>query len=125
MQVEGADLVPLYVVQCAIEGWIHRIPAERCTGAQGLLPAIMGSTVFMLAFFEKWLGTISADHNECDWLGLLFVSPSFSAIRKLTECIGRPDSIYAWRYDGVERCGVQEEDTKGVYVTLLCRRWGI
>ena len=93
----------LYVVQCAIEGWIHRIPAERCTGAQGLLPAIMGSTIFMLAFFEKWLGTVSADHNELDWSRLLFMNPSFSTIRKLTECIGRPGSICSWRYDGAEK----------------------
>ena len=31
------------------------------------------------------------------------MSPSFSAIRKLTECKGRPGYIYVWRYDGAEK----------------------
>ena len=65
---------------------LHIVSAVRRTGAQGLLLAIMGGTIFMLAFFEKWLGIVSVDHNKLDWS--LYVSSSFSAIRNLTESIG-------------------------------------
>ena len=119
----GAGLVLLYVVQCAIGGWVHCIPAERRTGAQGLLLAIMGSTIFMLAFFEKWLGIVSVDHNKLDWFRLLFVSLSFSTIRKLTECIGRPGSRCAWRYDGAEMVwsagGGHEGSVCGVVMSVV------
>ena len=64
VQVGGAGLMLSCAVQCAIRGWVRRIPAERRTGAQGLLLAIIGSTIFMLAFFEKLLGTVSADQNK-------------------------------------------------------------
>ena len=42
----------------------HTSGTPHGTGAQGLLLAIIGSTIFMLAFFEKLLGTVSADQNK-------------------------------------------------------------
>ena len=77
-QVGGAGILVLYVVQCAIGSWVHRIPAERRTGAHGALLAGLGATIVLLAFVETWLGLVSAGHNTLVWSVLLFVSFSFS-----------------------------------------------
>jgi hypothetical protein len=79
IQVGGAGLLLLYVVQCAIGSWVHRTPAERRTGAQGALLQIMGVAIILLAFIETWLGIASEGHNKRIWSIILFVSRSCSA----------------------------------------------
>ena len=63
----------LYVVQCAVGGWVHRIPADRRTGTHGALMPGLGMSVVLLAFFETWLGLISAGRSTFVWSALLFV----------------------------------------------------
>jgi len=78
-QVGGVGLLLLYVVQCAIGSWVHRIPAERRTGAHGALLAGLGAAIVLLAFFETWLGFVSAGRDTLVWSALLIVSVACSA----------------------------------------------
>ncbi|KAH8993378.1 hypothetical protein EDB92DRAFT_1944530 [Lactarius akahatsu] len=70
-KVGGAGLVLLYVVQCAIGSWVHRIPGESRTGAHGALLAGLGGAIVLLAFFETWLGLIAAGQSTLVWSALL------------------------------------------------------
>ncbi|KAH9023561.1 hypothetical protein EDB83DRAFT_1987869 [Lactarius deliciosus] len=73
-KVGGIGLVLLYVVQCAIGSWVHRIPGESRTGAHGALLAGLGGAIVLLAFFETWLGLVSAGRSTLVWSALLLVS---------------------------------------------------
>ena len=100
----GVGLLLMYILQCAIGSWVHRTPAEDRTGAQNALLAIVGVTIIILAFVETWLGIVSAGRNKLIWSALLFVSPLFALKNgKLTESVGRPGYVCAWRYDGAEK----------------------
>ncbi|KAH9170946.1 hypothetical protein EDB89DRAFT_1223118 [Lactarius sanguifluus] len=79
-KVGGAGLVLLYVVQCAIGSWVYRIPGEGRTGAHGVLLAGLGGAIVLLAFFETWLGLISADWSTLVRLTLLFTIPSLYVV---------------------------------------------
>ncbi|KAH9025302.1 hypothetical protein EDB85DRAFT_1983871 [Lactarius pseudohatsudake] len=65
-KVGGAGLVLL---------WFYRILEESCTGVHGVLLAGLGGVIDLLAFFEMWLGLISAGQSA-----LLFTVPSLYAI---------------------------------------------
>ncbi|KAH9024845.1 hypothetical protein EDB84DRAFT_424473 [Lactarius hengduanensis] len=76
-KVGGAGLVLLYVVQCAIWSWVHRIrriPAESRTGAHGALLAL-GGVIILLAFFETWLGLISGRPVHTRVVGAVIYCP--------------------------------------------------
>ncbi|KAI9437539.1 hypothetical protein H4582DRAFT_281111 [Lactarius indigo] len=105
-KVGGAGLVLLYVVQCAIGSWVHRIPPESRTGAHGALLASLGGTIVLLAFVETWLGLISAGRSTLVWSALLFVIPSLYVVGVMTV---------------QRRFGSVKEDAKGEYVALDTR----
>ncbi|KAI9437551.1 hypothetical protein H4582DRAFT_2129385 [Lactarius indigo] len=105
-KVGGAGLVLLYVVQCAIGSWVHRIPPESRTGAHGALLAGLGGTIVLLAFVETWLGLISAGRSTLVWSALLFVVPSLYVVGVMTV---------------QRRFGSVKEDAKGEYMALDTR----
>ena len=73
-KVGGAGILVLYIVQCAIGSWVHRIPTGSRTGLHSALLAGLGATIVLLAFFETWLGLVSVGRNTLVWSALLFVS---------------------------------------------------
>ncbi|KAH9053364.1 hypothetical protein EDB87DRAFT_1835283 [Lactarius vividus] len=105
-KVGGAGLVLLYVVQCAIGSWVHRIPAERRTGAHGALLGGVGGAIVLLAFFETWLGLVSAGRSTLVWSALLFTVPSLYVVGVMAV---------------QRRFGSVKEDAKGEYVPLDTR----
>ncbi|KAH9053357.1 hypothetical protein EDB87DRAFT_1690378 [Lactarius vividus] len=102
----GAGLVLLYVVRCAIGSWVHRIPAERRTGAHSALLGGVGGAIVLLAFFETWLGLLSAGRSTLVWSALLFTVPSLYVVGVMAV---------------QRRFGSVKEDAKGEYVALDTR----
>ncbi|KAH9009492.1 hypothetical protein EDB85DRAFT_2162656 [Lactarius pseudohatsudake] len=81
--------------------WFHRILEESCTGVHGVLLAGLGGVIDLLAFFETWLGLISAGQSA-----LLFTVPSLYAIGVMPV---------------QRRFGSVKEDAKGEFVALDMR----
>ncbi|KAH9014671.1 hypothetical protein EDB85DRAFT_2157284 [Lactarius pseudohatsudake] len=83
-KVGGIGLVLLYVAQCAFGSWVHRIPKESRTGARGALLAGLGGAIVLLAFFETWLGLISAGRSTLVWSALLLTVPALYVVGVMT-----------------------------------------
>ncbi|KAH8995244.1 hypothetical protein EDB86DRAFT_2923020 [Lactarius hatsudake] len=105
-KVGGVGLVLLYVVQCAIGSWVHRIPGERRTGAHGALLAGLGGAIVLLAFFETWLGLVSAGRSTLVWSALLLSVPALYVVGVMMV---------------QRRFGSVKEGAKGEYVALDTR----
>ncbi|KAH9017323.1 hypothetical protein EDB85DRAFT_2294901 [Lactarius pseudohatsudake] len=105
-KVGGVGLVLLYVVQCAFGSWVHRIPAESRTGARSALLAGLGGAIVLLAFFETWLGLISAGRSTLVWSALLLTVPALYVVGVMTV---------------QRRFGSVKEGAKGEYVALDTR----
>ncbi|KAH9026561.1 hypothetical protein EDB84DRAFT_1579770 [Lactarius hengduanensis] len=105
-KVGGVGLVLLYVVQCAFGSWVHRIPAESRTGARSALLAGLGGAIVLLAFFETWLGLISAGRSTLVWSALLLTVPALYVVGVMTV---------------QRRFGSVKENAKGEYVALDTR----
>jgi hypothetical protein len=73
-QAGSANLLLLYLVQCACGSWVYQIPRGRRTRVQRVLLAGLGTTIVLLAFYQTWLGLDAAGHDSLVCLALLTVS---------------------------------------------------
>ncbi|KAH8993431.1 hypothetical protein EDB92DRAFT_2113761 [Lactarius akahatsu] len=84
----------------------YRIPEERRTGAHGALLAGLGGAIVLLAFFETWLGLVSAGRSTLVWSALLLTVPALYVVGVMTV---------------QRRFGSAKENAKGEYVALDTR----
>ncbi|KAH8993440.1 hypothetical protein EDB92DRAFT_1854186 [Lactarius akahatsu] len=68
----SANLLLLYLVQCAYGSWVYRIPWQSRTRMHRVLLAGLGATIVLLAVYQTWLGLVAAGHDTPVWLTLLF-----------------------------------------------------
>ncbi|KAH9055419.1 hypothetical protein EDB87DRAFT_1834174 [Lactarius vividus] len=68
----SANLLLLYLVQCAYGSWVYRIPWQSRTRMHMVLLAGLGATIILLAVYQTWLGLVAAGHDTPVWLTLLF-----------------------------------------------------
>ncbi|KAH9026551.1 hypothetical protein EDB84DRAFT_1501586 [Lactarius hengduanensis] len=71
-RVGSANLLLLYLVQCAYGSWVYRTPWQSRTRMHRVLLAGLGATIILLAVYQTWLGLVAAGHDTPVWLALLF-----------------------------------------------------
>ncbi|KAH9009495.1 hypothetical protein EDB85DRAFT_2282928 [Lactarius pseudohatsudake] len=120
-KVGGAGLMLLYVVQCAIWSWVHRIPEESRTDVHGALLAGLGDVIILLAFFKTWLGLISSRRSthtvpSLYAIGMLTVQRRFGTVKadrkgRYGEAMHDPFRVVErvnLRYNGYLRAATQD-----------------
>ncbi|KAH9023570.1 hypothetical protein EDB83DRAFT_2527304 [Lactarius deliciosus] len=68
----SANLLLLYLVQCAYGSCVYHIPLQNRTHMHRVLLAGLGTTIVLLAVYQTWLGLVAAGHDTPVWLTLLF-----------------------------------------------------
>ena len=124
----GAGLVFQYVVQYSIGSWVHHTRAERCKGAQGLLLAIMGATIFILAFVEVYMAWYRPGRPQQARLVLVSIcEPFFLSDTKIEgdHSLVVPVCMCISVMTVQRRFGGVQEDAMVEYMALLCQWWGI
>ncbi|KAI9437548.1 hypothetical protein H4582DRAFT_2077133 [Lactarius indigo] len=94
-KVGSANLLLLYLVQCAYGSWVYRTPWRSRTRMHRVLLAGLGATIVLLEFYQTWLGLVSAGHDTPVWLAVLMVSVVL-ALRKGSVVMVK------WRFRSVQ-----------------------